>query len=121
MEIDNLKAKAIDLQMESHDDLVGSVKLYFSFSTGAAVLLVNASAQPNTLTPGWQFACLSALALGAFAFTIAAIRAMRSTIYFSRIKSSIARSLGAGDETVGKIGDACCPFLRRRSTTSSQS
>jgi hypothetical protein len=100
----DLTFKALDFQMQAHDDLVGSVKLHFSFSTGAAVLLVNAAAQPSNLTPGWQLACIIPLVFAALCFAIAAVRAMRATIQFSRLKSDIARNLPGADQ-VQNAGD----------------
>jgi hypothetical protein len=101
---DPLTIKTLEIHMQSHDDLVGSVKLYFSFCTGAAVLLTNAAAQPSTLPLGWQFASLVCMGFSALFFATAAIRAMRSTVRFSTIKSSYAKNLThVGEEE--RLGD----------------
>jgi hypothetical protein len=102
--MDELKKKYIELQIEAHDDLVGSVKLYFSFATGAAVLLVNAASQPSNLTPGWQALSLSFMGVATFAFALSAVCAMRATTQFSRIKSSMAQCLNDAEATE-KAGD----------------
>jgi hypothetical protein len=92
MDNTEVKLRGLDIIVQSHDDLAGSVKLYFSFSTGAAVLLVNLAGQTINSSPAYQFWSLFALMIAAVLFAWSAVRAMQATIHFSIVKSRIGRS-----------------------------